>query len=506
MTEKNWQPESFIHYLRDTLIVAVILAVGLWIYNGRVETGKTVRAKGKEAKALMLQDTPQSYAQAERLLKEMIALEKSYPFAVASLGELYSIRRIDLGVEEASREARFWTERAGKLQARISERFGAVLLGLLGDERYAEAEKLGMEISQQTTSAHVVNGLGRALRAVGRLDEARFTLRKAADLEWRNPRFACDLADSYFDDGDPVNALNAYAKGIEAYSEHIRSLIGRSRSQIARGQRIAEAFETLQGVLALPAASMSPKLKAEALTGMAELRLFESKPSEALGFAGKAVEAYGHYGWAHLVKGRALAAQKEAAAAALEFDKAIELDRFAPAFYYSGSSAMAEAGDAAKATGLLDAFGKALKEDERLQVAYGKLLAKIGKPDEALVRFDKAIGLNGFNATAHYEKGALLLESKKDYEEAKKELELALESQEYFPDAYIKLGDIHWAKREWADSCAQYGQALVQLKQLQAPLERIGELRTSVHTRLIKQAGQPDMAKMWMTETGAIVR
>jgi branched-subunit amino acid ABC-type transport system permease component len=38
------------HCLRDfPLIVLIILVVGLWIYKGRVETGKTVRASRLES-------------------------------------------------------------------------------------------------------------------------------------------------------------------------------------------------------------------------------------------------------------------------------------------------------------------------------------------------------------------------------------------------------------------------------------------------------------------------
>jgi tetratricopeptide (TPR) repeat protein len=126
--------------------------------------------------------------------------------------------------------------------------------------------------------------------------------------------------------------------------------------------------------------------------------------------------------------------------------------------------------------------------------------------DEALVFFDKAIDFNNFNGQARYARGALLFDIRKDPEGAKKELDVALEVQEYFPEAYVKLGDILFAKKEWADGCQQYAQALVQLKQLQRPRELLAELRETVNTRLIKEARERDIAKAWMEETGPMVR
>jgi len=416
-------------------------------------------------------------------------------------------------------KAREWAKKADKTDAKINERFGAVIQVMLAEKKYEEAHKYASEITKVAASSHVVNGLGRALRGLGRLDEAKVALKKSADTEWRNPRFACDFGDIYFEDGDYVNAQGFYAKGVEANSEHIRSLVGRSRAQIARGWKIKEASDTLNDLMGRPAEQMSPLLKAHLLTAMADLRGFEQKFEESAKHADEAIAAYPAYPWAHFAKGRAMAMQKNVTAAA-SFDKAIELDRFVPEFYYIGSNAMLEAGDPAKAQALLDSFTKALKEDDRYHLAYGNLLMKVEKPEEALTHFDKAITLNSFNAVAHYSKGAALFDARRKFnpdvkdtkketellENADKELKLALEVQEYFPAAYAKLGEILFEKKEWAEGCQQYAQALMQMKQLQAPRERMSDMRDKINDRLIKEAKQKEMAKAWMNETGAMIR
>jgi tetratricopeptide (TPR) repeat protein len=519
--QTDWRgQESFLHYLRDVVIAACILGAGLYVYYRKETTHKKVLELGKQAKEYMVKDSPKAYVEAEKRLTEMVQLDSSYPFALSSLGELYATRYMDMGIEADGAPAHKWAKDADATDAKINERFGAVILVKLADKNYEEAEKYASNITKQAASSHVVNGYGRALRGLGKLDEARIALKKSADTEWRNPRFACDYADVFFEDGDFVNAQAFYAKGVEANSDHLRSLIGRSRSQIARGWKIKEASDTLADVLARPADQLTPKIRAQALTATSELRGFEQKFDEAIKLADDAIAAYPSYSSAHYAKGRALAMQKNPAAAA-EFDKAIELDRFVPEFYYNGSTAMIEAGDAMKAQALLDAYLKApLKEDDRYHLAYGNLMMKMGKPDEAIVHFDKAITYNNFNAYAHYAKGATLYDARKSFmtdpkdtkketelmDSAKKELDLALEVQEYFPAAYTKLGDILFEKKEWGEGCQQYAQALMQMKTLAAPRERMTDLRERINERLVKEAKLRDVAKAWMDETGKLIR
>ncbi|HCF57619.1 MAG TPA: hypothetical protein DFS52_06450 [Myxococcales bacterium] len=574
---EDWRKrESIGSFLRDVILVAVILGVGLWMYRGSVETGKQVRALGKEVKQLMLKDSPEHYVKAEEKLKAMLELDSDFPFAVASLAELYAIRWLDFGIEADASKAREWAKKASQLKARINERFGAEVLARLGEGQFAEAEKFASEISKQAASSHVVNGLGRAFVGQGKLEEAKIALKKAADTEWRNPRFACDIADVYLADGDHANALAFYSKGVESNSDHARSLIGRSRAQIARGQRIKDASDTLKEVLERGDEQMSPLLKAQALVAMSELRMFEQKYDEAAKLADDAIAAFDKYPWSHFARGRAMAALQKAPEAGAAFDKAIELGRYVPEFYYTGAKALLAAGDQIKAPTLLDAYVKAMREDDRLHLAYGDLLMQMNKGVEALEHFQKAIAFNSFNAQAHYAKGAALYDARAQVgagledtkpeamkrlterlindlnitiDEFKKEkwevahlekelkvwtsikgkgfnwdglspeekdlvlvqtaldeLKLALEVQEYFPDAYSKMGDIRFGRQEYADACQQWAQALMQMKQLQRPRDLLAAVRENINTRLIKEAKQKDIAKAWMDETAALVR
>lgn len=502
-TPPDWRkPTTFGSFIRDVVIAALVLGAALYVYKARVDKGKRIRELGKEAKILVLKDNPKDLADAEAKLKEVVALDASYGFAVASLGQLYGIRWNDLGLEADGAAAKEWTKKAEELDTRIAERYGAAMLARLGDRNWADAEAYGTEISKQAATSTVVNGLGRAFRAQAKLDQAQQALKKAADTEWRNPRFQCDFADFYLDAGDFANAESFYQKGLDSNSEHIRSQIGFARARIGRGKHI-EAKESLQKLLSNP--DVTGKLKANVLTGLAEAHLVDGNFDEALKAADEAIAAFAAYPWAHHVKGRALAGKKDTSAIA-SFDKALELDPNAPVFYYVASDAALALEDGAHATGYLDAYAKRLKEDDKLHVVYGNALRKLGKHDEALQRFEKAIEAGGFSvAQALYSKAALLLDDKNDIEKAKATLDQALAVQEIFPDAHAKVGDVFFAKKEFVEGAQSFATALSQMKLMQMPKEKMNALRDGVAEKLNK-AGKKDIAKLWLDESQNLIR
>ncbi|MFN7134361.1 MAG: tetratricopeptide repeat protein, partial [Myxococcales bacterium] len=202
---------------------------------------------------------------------------------------------------------------------------------------------------------------------------------------------------------------------------------------------------------------------------------------------------------------KALAAKKDASAAA-SLDKAIELDPNVPVFYYASSAVSLENGDGARATGYLDQYAARLKADDKLDVTYGNVLRKLGKTDEALARFEKAIDAGGFSmAQALLSKATVLLEDKKDLDKAKEVLDQTLQIQEMFPDAHVKMGDYFFAKKEYVEGAQAYATALTQMKLYQTPREKMNALRESVSDALTK-AGKKDVAKLWMTESGNLIR
>lgn len=504
-TEKNWlKRESMGSFVRDVLIAAVICGGILWYYHGSVEKGKQVRALGREARELSLKDQPASLDQAIGKYKQMLEIESDNAFAISSLAVAEASRFLDLGIKSAEQPMHEWAAKAGKLNANINERFGAVLLDQYASGKYPEVITEATALAEKAASSYIINALGLAQAASGKIGEAKQALKRAADTDWRNPRFACDMGDIYFADGDFGNAQGAYTKGLEANSDHGRSLVGRARSQIARNVRTEDASRTLAELIEMPEAKLGPRVKANAFVGAGEYYMLEGQLEPALVLADKALALDTNSAWAHFLKARVFARAKNAGASE-EIDKALQFAKYTPEFYFTGAKELAAGGMGEKGLAILNAGKTFLADDDRYYVALGDQLKGLGRLDEAFAAYTTACEKNDMNAMAHYARGALAFEHKKDLGLAREEFGKALYVQDFFPEVHAKQGEMLFAEKKWEEGVQEFGTAIVKFKQIQKA-EMAATLRDSVNERLLKEAKDKEMAKAWMDETAAMVR
>ena len=501
---EEWQqPESLSRAVRQVAIVALILAGAVGFYFMRVQGERRARDASKLAKDELLRDNPKNYALAEKHCMDALAARNNFPYALAFLAQINAERVVDHGIATAAADAHKWIDLCEQRRVPYQEAYSAKALMMISEGKAAEAEKEMVSVLQRATGAQLWNALAKAQRAQGKVEEARNGFKKANDMEWRNPRLAADYADSFYDSGDTLNAFNYYGKALEANSDHLRGLIGRSRAEIARGSQIKQASDTLTDVLGRPDAELSPKLKALALTARGELRQFEKNDSEALKDADAALAAMPTLSWAHHLKGLVLARAKKPAAYD-ELKQAIDNDHSVSVFYFAGANALSDAGMGDKAIALLDAYTKTLPADDTYFMVYGDVLRKLNKLEDAMKQYDKAIGANPLNANAHFAKGRLLLQ-KKDFDNAKKELDKAVASNEFFGEAYEAIGQLFLEKKEYRDAAENFFQALRVYSQLQMPRERLTSYLDDVAARL-KKAGQKDIAEAWIKEGKTIIK
>lgn len=505
-TEKNWlKPQSLGGFLRDVGIALAVCAVFLWVYKGSVERGQQVRELGREAREYAVKDQPAAFDEAVKRFTQILELDDSDAFAIASMGEIEAIRFTDFGLAASEQPMHEWAAKAGKLEANINEQFGAVLYDMLGSGRVADALKLGEELTQRTASSHVLNGYGRAFMASGELAKAKIALKRAADTEWRNPRFTCDLADAYFADGDYANAQTFFAKGVEANSAHARSLVGVARSQIARKTRMEDASKTLMEVIEEKTETMGVKTKALAYVGAGEYFLANGLLDQAAAMQEKALAEDAKSPWAYFLKGRILAAAQRPEAVDA-FKKAVELNKYVPEFYFASAKSLEAGGMGEHALALLESAKTILPQDDRYLMAVGDQLKGLNRLDEALATYEKALEYNDMNAQAHFARGVLLIDHKKNIELGQEEFQKALIAQEYFPEVRIKQAEMLFSTKKWEDGVQEYAQALIQMKQLGRPADQSNAMRNMVNDRLLKEAKDKEMAKAWMSETASMVQ
>ncbi len=184
---------------------------------------------------------------------------------------------------------------------------------------------------------------------------------------------------------------------------------------------------------------------------------------------------------------------------------------------------MRQAGDGEGALALLDAYeavfrdvrvpapeGKtvgALERDERYWLARGDVLEALGRADDALAAYDRAMAVKGVGlARARYAKAALLL-ARGDHDGARPLLvEVAPENgMGTLPEAYEALGTLLFAQGEFANGCQHYYFGLSRARLQGTPKETLKAKASDVEKRLVA-AGQPAMARAWKSEAEALLR
>ena len=73
------------------------------------------------------------------------------------------------------------------------------------------------------------------------------------------------------------------------------------------------------------------------------------------------------------------------------------------------------------------------------------------------------------------------------------------------PEAYLAMGEVQFAKKEWGPGCQSFAFGLTRLRDSHAPLSRLNEIYLDVDRRL-RAAGQRELARLWMEEARPLVR
>ena len=487
------------HFVRDISIVTVLGAAGLGAYYKHNQTMTTVNHVDKKAKDLIEKDTPQDFLEAEKQLKKALDLDSSNAYSLSALAEINALLWGEDGVTERKTDAEDFTKRADAGDPHIAERYSADSLVLLYSGQAGQADSsVRTVIEKGAKGARLYDALGRALRAEGKLDEAKKAFLDATKLG-RIPRFNVDLAELYYDEGDLTNAETYVGKALEANPDHPRALAMRARLNIARGLNIKVATDDLASLLGPRKAELTPNLLAEAYSARAALKLFNHQPAEAVRDAQEAVRANGKLASAHQVLGLALVQSNNVGQALNEFDRAHALDPSVNAFYFEAAKALAQEKEVDKALAIIK---KVPLKDENYHLVYGDLLAKKGDPTGGLAEYDEALKLNQFSAPAFYGKG-LILESQKKIPEAGKAFESAFGARPNYPEAHQQMGYLLLDAKKGEDAASEFEQALTMYAEGGMARDRLVALRDDFTNRLKK--GAPKIAGKFQDDAKQIL-
>ena len=480
----------FALYAREVKIEAQVqdLLAGQKIAGGR--------AGG--ARADLNKDTPRGWLSAEEALQKALEMQPSNPYAVAAFAEVeVLLDRARAGEAVARAEAK---------DILLPERYEARALQLIAQGKAGEAETYVLALLQRFGAVpRLIDSLGRAQRASGKLAEARGNFKKAQDTDWRSPRFVADYAQALLEDGNALESSQAFDRALQANSDHSRSQIGKARALIAltvlgRGGGDLKAARALcDAVLGKP--DSTPQIKARALAARAEARLAEGDAAAATQDADAALFADAKS--AAALRARALvaaAARKPDAAAS--FRSAIAADPYDASTYFDGASALVAAGDSAGAEKLLGAYAATLPRTARYHLALAQILARRESWKDAQVELKNAEKLEPTNAQVYFEEGRVA-QSQKDAKAATAAYERAAQLRDDFPEVYRQMGRLYLESRNVDAALKVFNEALARYKTARTPPAVMEAFYTDV-VQQVTRAGKRKLAQAWVKEARAL--
>jgi tetratricopeptide (TPR) repeat protein len=446
------------------------------------------------ARADLNKDTPRGWLAAEEALRKALELQPSNPYAVAAFAE------VEVLLDRARAE-----EAVARAEARdilLPERYEARALHLVAQGKAGEAESYVLALLQKFGAVpRLIDALGRAQRASGKLGEARGNFKKAQDTDWRSPRFVADYAQALIEDGNALEASQAFDRALQANSDHSRSQLGKARALVAltvlgRGGGDLKAARALcDAVLAKP--ESTAQLKAGALAVRAESRLAEGATDSAAIDADAAVAADPKSAPALRARALVAAARKSPDAPAL-FKAALAVDPYDASTYFDGANAL----DAPGAEKLLGAYAATLPRTARYHLALAQILSRREDYQSAKTELQKAQQLEPTNAMVYFEEGRVA-QKQRDVKGAAAAYERAAQLRDDFPEVYRQMGGLYLESRNVGMALKVFNEALARYKAARTPPAQMEAFYKDVQAQ-VSRAGKKKLAEAWVREARAL--
>src|SRR5438067_2175564 len=306
-------------------LTAVVLATGAYVfYAHRVTMLDQVEdivagprgadgTRSGGAREEMAKDTPSGLFAAEKLFERALTVHARNAYALVALADIET-QLAGAGVDSRASRAAELRARAEVRDIALPERFEARALALLQEGKSAEAETyvraLLARYPHSTGAPRLNDVLGHALRAQGKVREARDSFRKAAGGA-REARFTSDLAEALIDEGSFPEAIAAYRFDPSTYADGADALL-------AAGDPAAAARILDSAASALPKSARLSLARARVEERKGDLVAAQAALDQSLKLDPSSAAAY-------LVQGRIAEKKREFKVAAQSYARASQL-------------------------------------------------------------------------------------------------------------------------------------------------------------------------------------
>ena len=497
------------------IAIALLVCAGLfalYAHEVKVEQQVTDLLAGQKiaggraggARAELNRDTPRGGLAAEDLLQQALALQPSNPWALGALADV-EVLLTGAGLQDHASRAGEALARADAKDVEQPELFEAHTLQLIGAGRGGEAEAYLLALLQKHGAVpRMIDAMGRAQRASGKLPEARASFKRAQDADWRAPRFVADFAQAQLEDGANAEAVTSFDRALQANGDHVRSQLGKARALVAlfrdgrAGGDLKLARSLSDGAVRQDLAAL---LKAQALATRAEVRLAEGDLEGAASDATSAQLAGPSLPAALRARALVLAARKKPEAGAA-FKAAAAADPYDASLYFDGANALAAAGDPAAAEKLLAGFAATLPRTVRYHLAFAQVLARKDDLKAAQGELAKALKLEPTNAMVYFEEGRVA-QRQKDTKGAVAAYERAAQLRDDYPEVYRQMGALYLENRDVEGAVRVFNEALARYKSARLPAQQLEAFYADVESQ-IARAGKKKLAVEWAKEARAV--
>lgn len=440
--------------------------------------------RAHEAKMLAVDAIPmlekgdvESLLDAEKNYDKILELEADNRYALAGKAYLHALLWVEHGMDTSRPDAVDYAEQAAMEDIMSAERFAAEVLTAIGNQDYAKATRIAEDVaSGGGISDKLQFSLGLALERQGKTRLARENFRKAHDVKASAPHYSAHLGNAYDADGDRGNASLYWAKSAQANSNFVPGATRDLIARIRKGETELKVEETLKRLEGFGNELLGKTDKAAIAITRAALAWREGRGEAAVKAADEAIAIGGSSAFRLYYKG---------------------LGHLAVAQTEEGFKALKGAMDAEPASKrYLGALVKAYTEGGKVDEAI-KVLQAQPKKDQAEAAYHVQLG-DAYRA-------------KKDFENAKKSYDKALELRKEYADALLGMAVLYWNQKKNDDAIKWFEKAASARSKFPQVYENIGmmfismgattdgniQLEEAERQYMAKQVGKVELARFY---------
>jgi tetratricopeptide (TPR) repeat protein len=319
------RPTSFARFLRDVIIISVLLGGGMFAYRKHIVTKEKVGTLATQAIDKLAKDDLVSLKAAEDIYKEIVALDGDNDRGLLGLAETYFWQsRQGLSTRD---QAEQYLRRAVQEKSERPERYAVqAYLQITSGASAQAAHDIKDQLDKGMGSSKLAHAYGWSLLEQGNYVEANRVVRTALDTEFTGVRYALTLAEIAHRQGEERAAVRNLRRILEPSMNpgHEIALAWSAALALKTYGNITGPAKNIQDVKA-KMDKIGPRAQALLIWAEGELALAVGNAQGAEKNADDAIAKIKDYPPFHDLKARALLAQKKYKEGIAIYEQAIAL-------------------------------------------------------------------------------------------------------------------------------------------------------------------------------------